>query len=194
MRTRTTGIALLAAVAAGSGAYALGSQAGDGSAVAAQAARSAPAAQGTEIARAARPGPRGSGPGDLAQELGVSEQELQAAFAAAHRGEGAPPAPGSLERDLAQGLARRLGVDAADVRAALEAERREAEAAHQRREAAFQRRLAEELGVSVEEVQDALGDPADHLRRAPHGAFGPHGGDGPGPRPEVAPFPGGRTP
>src|SRR3954463_3563116 len=81
MRPTTTAVALAGAVAAASGAYALGTQVDDGSASATQQAPATqqPAAAGQATASDRR-GAHGGGPRRLASRLGVTEARLRAAL------------------------------------------------------------------------------------------------------------------
>ena len=170
---RTTAIALAGAVALASGAYALGSQAGDGSAEAAKTARDE-----ARFGHGFGPGPAFDG---LADRLGVDEADLRAALEdiAANR-----------KDDVAQRLADVLGVDAAKLEQAFENVRPERPARpHIRRPGAFATALAKELGLSTAKVRAAIekrrghrGDPGDlaaelgvseeRLREAFHAVMG----------------------
>jgi transcriptional regulator with XRE-family HTH domain len=172
---RTTAIALTGALALASGAYALGTQADDGSAEAAKTARD-------NVGFGHAPGRPGLRPGfdNLADRLGVDEDNLRAALEdiAADR-----------KDEIAQRLANALGVDAAKVEQALEnarPKRPDRPRAHQPE--AFAAALAKELGLSTAKVHAALekrrghpGDPGDlaaelgvseeRLREAFHAVF-----------------------
>ena len=87
----------------------------------------------------------------LARRLGVTQAELRAALR-----EAGPPrhgrgnhGPGGRHGDLAADLARALGVEAAKVEDALEA-------FHDAERDAFAQTLADELGIDVDRVRDAL--------------------------------------
>jgi energy-converting hydrogenase A subunit M len=152
--TRTTAFALAGAVALASGAYALGSQAGDGSAVAAR----------TNGANAPGYGPPGrdhwrEGPGarfdGLADRLGVDPADLRNALddiAKTHRD------------DIAQKLADALGIDRAKVDAAFAKLRPKGpdHPAGDDRHHDFAQALADELNLSVDKVQAALDKQRDH--------------------------------
>jgi transcriptional regulator with XRE-family HTH domain len=178
---RTTAIAVTGAVVLASGAYALGAQAGDGTA---GAAKNAP----DEVRMGhgfgpTHPGAPGMRPGfdDLADRLGVDEADLRAALEdiAADR-----------KDDSAQRLADALGIDAAKVEQAFENVRPERPARPRgpRGPQAFAAELAKELGLSTAKVRAALdkgrgrpGDLADELgvseerlREAFHAVFGKH--------------------
>ena len=116
-RTKTTtALALTGAVALASGAYALGSQAGDGDAVAAKNAN--PPALGYGGPPPGRPGPgwHGGGPPmleGLADRLGVDESDLQAALEDIRKAT-------DPRDEFAQQLADALGIDVAKVTAAFD--------------------------------------------------------------------------
>src|SRR3954471_9891844 len=121
MRRTTTAVALAGAVAAASGAYALGTQAGGGNADATgggSATTAAASGPGTGMAVGARRGDRHEARlGDLAQRLGVSEARLRAALVAV-RGQQKAQRP---DRDaLTQRLATARGMPAADVQRVLD--------------------------------------------------------------------------
>jgi hypothetical protein len=140
---RTTAIAVTGAVVLASGAYALGAQAGDGTA---GAARNAP----DEVRMGHGFGPGGPGrpgmrPGfdALADRLGVDEADLRAAL---------EDIGADRKDDAAQRLADALGIDPAKVEQAFENLRPERPARPQALAAA----LAKELGLSTAEVRAAL--------------------------------------
>jgi hypothetical protein len=155
---QTTALALAGAVALASGAYALGSQAGDGSAEAAKSgAQTAPPYGGG-------PGPgRGFGhpPGarpDLsavATKLGVTESALQQALEDLRADQ---PKPQDRRGDMAQALADALGIDVAKVNAALDKLRPD----RGERKDDFAAALAKKLGLSTAKVQSALAAQRDH--------------------------------
>jgi hypothetical protein len=180
-RKQTTAFALAGAVALASGAYALGAQADDGAAEAAKTARD-------EMAFGhgfgpGRPGAHGFRPGfeNLADRLGVDEDELREAL---------EDIASERKDDLAQRLAAALGIDRAKVEQALEKMRpKRPDRPRMRAPEAFAAALARELGLSTEKVQSALekrrghpGDPGDlaadlgvseqKLREAFHAVFG----------------------
>ena len=130
---KTTAIVLAGAVALGSVAYGLGSQAGDGSASARGDARRA--------APGSRPGPDFS---SLAEELGVDADELRDALRDFHD---------QKETDrraaFATALADALGKSREDVEQALE-KRLDAERAK------HAKRLADALGLKADDVEAAL--------------------------------------
>lgn len=168
---QTTALALAGAIALASGAYALGTQADDGSAAAAKAAATPTATPGgvpfghgpRGLGGPGRPGPGFAGrPGfdGLAGKLGVSEAKLRTALeeiAKAHRD------------DFATELANALGIDRAKVEAAFDKLRpKRPDRPHVRRPGALAAALAKELGISTAKVRAALrshrghpGDPAD---------------------------------
>ena len=118
-RKTTTAVALTGAVAAISGAYALGTQVRDGSAQARDAASTT--TTGTGSASAA-PWPTRAGPGqDLAQRLGVSQDALRKALDAL-RAQGRSPGrrPGSRPRHGGPGARRRARRDARPAGSALQ--------------------------------------------------------------------------
>jgi hypothetical protein len=199
---RTTALALTGASALASGAYALGSQAGDGSAAAAK----TPNANGYGPPPGGARGWHGGGPGErlngLADRLGVSEAALRKALtdlAKEHRD------------DLAQKLADALGIDVAKVQSAFENVRpkRAARPPHAGRRDDFAQALAKKLGISEAKVKAALEKQRDHrgdpsaladalgvspakLREALAGLFrdhrpGPRGGPGGPGRPGFGP-------
>ena len=171
-RKQTTALALAGAVALASGAYALGTQADDGSAAALN-GRAAGYGHGF-----------GSGPGlrpgfdDLADRLGVDEAALRDAFEAIAK---------ERKDDFAQQLADALKIDREKVEQAFENAR--PERPRMRAPQAFAAALAKELGVSTAKVRAALekrrghhGDPGDlaadlgvseeKLHEAFHAVFG----------------------
>lgn len=193
---QTTAFALAGAIALASGAYALGTQADDGSAVA---AKRSGGSTGLGHWRGG-PAPLGS----LADRLGVDESDLRAALEDIrgdlradhdqHRDEFAKELAGALgideakvtaaldkvrperpgrprierPRALASKLAKELGLSAAKVRAALD---------QQRGRPGSPASLANALGVTEEKLHDAfhavLGDLRSRMPRPPrHPAFG----------------------
>jgi hypothetical protein len=194
---RTTAFALAGAVALASGAYALGSQAGDGSAAAAKTGNAAPA-------YGPPPGDRGPNArlGTLADRLGVDAAALRKALediGQARRDDIAqkladalgidrakvdaalkklaPDGPGrdDRHRELAQALAGALNLSVAKVQAALDAQR-----GHHGDPAA----LAKALGVSAAKLRQAFAkirpDHGPGHRDGRDGPGGPGGHDGPG--------------
>jgi hypothetical protein len=147
-----TAIVLTGAVALASGAYALGSQAGDGAAAAA-------GDNARPVAPIAHPGaPRLD---SLADRLGVDESELRDAFEDVRK---SLPAPFERRDDFAEELAKELGTSADKVEAALERMRERFEQEAEDRRDDLAKRLADRLNVDPDEVEDALGD----------GPWGPH--------------------
>jgi hypothetical protein len=171
-RTKTTALALAGGVALASGAYALGSQAGDGGATAAD-----PAAPPTAADSAAPPPGPGLGWGGrfglpaLADRLGVDQRKLQAALDDV-RTSHAPPDAGGPER-LVKDLASALDLPESKVRASLERLRARLGAGRDDRRAAFARALARQLGLDAAKVESALrrlrpgGPPGPGARRPP---------------------------
>jgi hypothetical protein len=155
-RKRNTAIALTGAVALASGAYALGSQSGDGSAVAAD----PPERPSLEVRGPLRGGPieiRGhlrGGPFGLdriADKLGVEESELRDALRDVRP---EPPRKG----DFAEDLARELGIAQDRVEEALERVHEKVEREIEQQHDEFIQRLADRLNLDAEDVEDALGD------------------------------------
>jgi energy-converting hydrogenase A subunit M len=159
-RTKTAAFALTGAVALASGAYALGTQAGGGAAVAAdQSDRNPP------VLRAHwRGGPFGSE--RLADRLGVDESELRDALEDVRPRLAGPPA---IHDDFAERLADELGIDRERVEAALERMHDSAERELEQRRDELAQRLADRLDLDVDEVQEALGDSPFFW----HGRLGP---------------------
>jgi hypothetical protein len=158
-RKRNTAIALTGAVALASGAYALGSQAGGGSAVAADPPdRPALEIRGPlrgdpgEIRRHLRGGPFGLD--RIADKLGVEESELRDALEDFRADPPDPPDPG----DFAEDLARELGIEQNRVEEALERLRDKTEQEMEQRHDELVQRLADRLNVDPDKVEDALGD------------------------------------
>ncbi len=157
---QTTALALVGAIALASGAYALGSQSGDGSAQAAK----------TNVPGAPPYGGPGPGPGRgfgrppgarpdlsaLATKLGVTDAALQNALADLRADR---PDPKGLRGDLAQEFADALGIPVAKVQAAFDklGPKRDG---HARGD--FAAALAKQLGVSTAKVQAALDAQRDH--------------------------------
>jgi AraC-like DNA-binding protein len=156
---RTTAFALAGAVALASGAYALGSQASDGSAAAAKGDARAGFGHGFGPGRVGGDGFR-PGFDALADRLGVDEADLHAAL---------EDIGADRKDDAAQRLADALGIEAAKVEQAFENVRPERPARPRvRRPGAFAAALAKELGLSTAKVRAAIekrrghrGDPGD---------------------------------
>jgi AraC-like DNA-binding protein len=175
-RKQTTAFALAGAVALASGAYALGTQAGDGAATAN--GRSAAPGHGFGPGRPGAPGFR---PGfeNLADRLGVDEAELRRAL---------EDIASERKADFAQRLADALNVDRAKVEQALE-DARPDRPHRPRPPEALAAALAKELGLSTAKVRaaleqrrgrpghpgdlaDALGVSEERLREAFHAVVG----------------------
>ena len=153
-RTKKTAVALSGALVLASGAYALGTQAGDGEAL----------AGGTTSPSARIAGPNGHGPGGprdlsgIADRLGVTEAKLRAAL------EDLRPdlrAKKDEHQDaLAKALASELGLDAAKVTAALEKFHGERKVIRRERRGdrleRFDDALAAKLGVDAAKVRSAF--------------------------------------
>jgi energy-converting hydrogenase A subunit M len=159
-RKHKTAIALTGAVALASGAYALGSQAGGGTASADDPSRPA-----VPALRAHLPG----GPFGLdriADRLGVDESDLRDALEDVRS---QLPQPGDVRDDFAAELARELGVEEQEVEAALERIRDRTEREFEQRRDALVERLADRLNLDADEVREALDDVPffGHERPAP---------------------------
>src|SRR4051794_31091769 len=125
MKTRTKKLAtvMTVGVALSSGAYALGSQAGDGGALASSSGASGDAANGTNVATKSggQPNARGFGRGGgfgldaLATKLGVTPTALQTALKAIR----AEKTPAQRRAELTQALATALGKPVDQVTAAV---------------------------------------------------------------------------
>jgi len=119
MKTRTKKLATLLTVGVvlSSGAYALGSQAGNGGALAAgsNASGSGSGSAANVSVNRHRPGRPGPGFGDLATKLGVSETALRTALRAIRD----EKTPAQRRADLTQALATALGKPAGQVTSAL---------------------------------------------------------------------------
>jgi biotin operon repressor len=154
---------LAGGVALASAAFAVGSQSGDGSAVAARDG-GATQADNVRLAPFGAPPPGGDvrmvhrgGPGhgpdaglsSLADDLGVTEEQLRDAFDALRPS-------GDPGDELAAALAQSLGVDRAKVEEALEGLRTRHGQDHEQRHGEFAAALAEELGISAENVREAF--------------------------------------
>lgn len=156
-RTKKTAAALSGALVLASGAYALGTQTGDGTALAG-------ATPSSSTGRPAGAPPRPGGPRDLsgaAAKLGVTEAKLRAAL------QGLRPDRGARKDELATALAKELGLDEAKVTAALEklhgdhkVLRRERRGDRLQR---FDAALAAKLGLDATKVRAAF----DALKPAP---------------------------
>ena len=151
---KTTSVVAAGAVGLAFAAYGLGSQAGDGSAI-------AESSSGQGAVRDHPPSPlRDPGPAfdNFAKALGVDAEELQDAlrdFHDEHRAD--------QRTAFAAALAKALGKSAEDVQAAFDG-------LSEKREARFAGRLADELGVDADKVEDALGELRDERPHDP-GSF-----------------------
>ena len=152
-----TAVALTAAIALASGAYALGNQAGDGAAIAAN-GPDAPDGPRMTFHRAGPPELSG-----LADRLGVEEDALDDALRDL-RGDLAPDEIRGPEGGFPKELADELGTTEAKVEAALERIRARHESEHEDRQAELAEKLAERLKLDAADVQDAL---EDHRPRPP---------------------------
>ena len=160
-RTKTAAIALTGAVALASGAYALGTQVGGGSAAAAG------DRPGDELVIAAGTSDRGGpmfrahfrggplGSDALADRLGVDESDLREALEDVRS---LLPDPREVHRDFANELAKELGISEQRIDAALERMRDRTEKEFEQRRDELAQRLADRLNVDVDKVKDALGD------------------------------------
>jgi hypothetical protein len=170
MRTATKiGLALLGAVVLASGAFALGTQLGDGSAVAAE---KDPSSSSSATPKRTKPGPPG-GPGfrhgglaSLAGELGVEEDALEKAL-----DELRDELPDVEPVDLAQALADGLNVDRDRAREALRDARPDLPDSFDEARDAVAAELARVLGVGEERARDALKQVDGRGPRDIHDAF-----------------------
>ena len=158
-RTKKTAVALSGALALASGAYALGSQTGDGTALAGGNTTSSPRSAG----------PHGPGPRDLsgiAGQLGVTEAKLRAALEDLRPDRGA--AKDERRAELAKPLAAELGLDEAKVTAALEKFHGDRKVVRRERRGdrvqRFDEALAAKLGVDAAKVRSAF----DALKPGPN--------------------------
>jgi transcriptional regulator with XRE-family HTH domain len=152
-RRRTTVIVVGGALAVASVGYGVGSQAGDGTAIAGS-------DQGSDTRTRSGPpalGERGQPPGfqDLADKLGVDTDELADAFRDFHDSEHA-----DRRDEFAAALAKALGISDEKVTAAFEQ-------LHQQHEGRFAARLAEALNVDADKVRAALDKLKDDTPRRP---------------------------
>jgi hypothetical protein len=158
--TKTAAFALTGAVALASGAYALGTQAGGGTA----AADDPPRVEIPAIRGHWGGGPPGSE--RLADRLGVDESELRDALEDIRP---QLPDPDEVRDDFSERLADELGIEQGRVEAALERMRDSAERELEQRRDELAERLADRLNLDADEVQDALEDfgPFWHVHPAP---------------------------
>jgi hypothetical protein len=159
-KATTTAVVTGALAIATGGAYALGTQAHDGSAEAAG-SNARPAFAGGHLAR-----PGGFGLDRLADRLGVDEDKLQDALADLRQDLRPPGRPGDLRGQFAKDLATELGTTEAKVEAALKKVRAKYEKQAEARRDEFAEKLAAKLGIDVSKVKDAL-DAPPLLRRPP---------------------------
>ena len=157
-RTKKTAAALSGALVLASGAYALGSQTGDGTALAGGDPTSSPRSAG----------PHGPGSRDLsgiAAQLGVTEAKLRAALEDLRPDRRA--AKDERRAALAKPLASELGLDEAKVTAALEKFRGDRKVVRRERGGdrlqRFDEALAAKLGVDAAKVRSAF----DSLKPGP---------------------------
>jgi len=163
-RTKKTAAAFSGALVLASGAYALGSQTGDGTAL----------AGGTPTSSPRSAGPHGPGPRDLsgiAAQLGVTEAKLRAALEDLRPDRGA--AKDERKAELAKPLAAELGLDVAKVTAALEKFHGDRKVVRRERRGdrvqRFDEALAAKLGVDAAKVRSAF----DSLRPGNRGVDKP---------------------
>ena len=159
-RTKNTAVALSGALVLASGAYALGTQAGDGEAL----------AGGTTSPSVRIAGPNGPGPcgprdlSGIARRLGVTEAKLRAALEDLRPDKGAKD---EHEAALAKALASELGLDAAKVTAALEKFHGDRKVVRRERRGdrlqRFDDALAAKLGIDAAKVRSAF----DSLKPGP---------------------------
>jgi hypothetical protein len=161
-RTKKTAAALSGALVLASGAYALGTQTGDGTAL----------AGGKITSTAGAPGPgRPGGPGprdlsDIAAKLGVTEAKLRAALEDLRPDRGANK--DEHEAALAKALATELGLDEAKVTTALDKFHGDRKVVRRERRGdrlqRFDDALAAKLGVDAAKVRAAF----DALKPGPN--------------------------
>jgi hypothetical protein len=174
-RKQTTAIALTGAIALASGAYALGTQVGGGTAGAAAGARGQqrpPLEMGLAIAgrdgqerRAHTLRLPGAPFEDLADRLGVDADKLRETLEDIRQD---LPRPAEAREDFADELAKELGTTAGKVEAALERLRERHEQELEDRRAELAKRLADRLNLDADEVEEALGDGLIELRHRAH--------------------------
>lgn len=155
-RTKTATIALTGAVALASGAYALGTQVGGGSANAADDPQrmALPSHPKLENLRGRLPdGPFGLD--NLADRLGVDENDLEDALKDSRS---QLPDPKDVHRDFAEQLANELGISKDRVDDALQRMQDNAEKEFEQRRNELAEQLADRLNLDVDEVKEALED------------------------------------
>jgi soluble cytochrome b562 len=158
MKTRTKKLATLLTVGVvlSTGAYALGSQAGDGGALASGSNASASgsgSASNVSDRQSGRPGfRRGPGLGDLATKLGVSETALENALKAIRD----EKTPAQRRAELTQALATALGKPADQVTSALNSVLPDKPDRARGARADVTAALAKALGVDAAKVQAGL--------------------------------------
>jgi Clp amino terminal domain, pathogenicity island component len=161
-RRKQAAIALTGAVALASGAYALGSQAGGGTA---GAAGTPDDPKPPALVRSGAP-QFAFGLDRLADRLGVDESDLRDALEDVRPD---PPDPGDIRDDFAKALADELGIEQSRVEEALERVREKAADTFEQRHEDFVQRLADRLNLDPDKVEDALDDgPVWGLRRPAH--------------------------
>jgi hypothetical protein len=161
-RKQKTAIALTGAIALASGAYTLGSQAGDGAATAA-AGDKRENARPLMVHAFRGGGPPGAGLDSLADRLGVDESDLRDALQDVRPAD--PPKPPG---DFAEALADELGIAQDRVEAALERVQERIEEQMEQRRDEFAERLADRLNLDPDKVKDALDDGPFGLHRPAH--------------------------
>ncbi len=174
-RAKTQAGALAAAVVLASGAYALGSQAGDGSATAKDTngtSTNANAGPRDVFFHVGPPPGRGTGGGPgfaffglgrLADDLGVKRADLAKALREL-RNEQSQVDP---RDEFSKLLADELGVDQSKVDDALDAVQEKLRKAMEARHDEFEQKLADKLGISVDKVREAFPEPRVFERRHP---------------------------
>lgn len=168
-RTKKTAAALSGALVLASGAYALGSQTGDGQALAGQNAN-ATRQGGHGFGYGPGPGKAGfrGGPrqalADAAKQLGVSEDKLLAALKKLR--DGNKGKADDLRHAFATALAKQLGIPESKVEAALDKRAGDRQGKRKLRKDgrrgdmrdAFAKQLAAKLGIDVAKIRSALDD------------------------------------
>jgi Clp amino terminal domain, pathogenicity island component len=160
-RKKQAAIALTGAVALASGAYALGSQAGGGTA---GAAGTPDNPRPPALVRAGGPHVE-FGLDRLADRLGVDESDLRDALEDVRPER---PDPGDIRDGFAKTLADELGIEQSRVEAALERVREKAEDTFEQHRDDFAKRLADRLNLDQDKVEDALDDGPFGFHRPAH--------------------------